>query len=129
MGYVTGQQPVLLEPGIPAQNPRGGPQGGLGCEEAVGSGPTPPPASPPQREGGCQQGGAGNPRVLQGQGEAGGVSRRVSAAGGSLGVGGSARASLHAASPPPQRCLRGAAFCSHAPQAPGAHHPPQTPVR
>lgn len=34
-----------------------------------------------QCEGGCQQGGAGNPGVLQGQGEAGGVSRRVSAVG------------------------------------------------
>ncbi|XP_033040905.1 beta-arrestin-2 isoform X5 [Trachypithecus francoisi] len=55
-----------------------------------------------QREGGCQQGGAGNPGVLQGQGEAGGVSRRG--------------------------CLCGAAFCSYAPQAPRPHPPPQTPV-
>ncbi|XP_035922084.2 beta-arrestin-2 isoform X2 [Halichoerus grypus] len=53
------------------------------------------------REGGRQQGGAGHPGVLQGQSEAGGVSRRGR--------------------------LCGAAFCSYAPQAARPHHPPQAP--
>ncbi|KAF6092306.1 arrestin beta 2 [Phyllostomus discolor] len=39
-----------------------------------------------QCERGCQQGGAGDPGVIQGQGEAGGISRRVSVLG-SLGWG------------------------------------------
>lgn len=60
--------------------PHGGPR--------VGSGLWSNPFPRLQRKGGCQQGGAGDPGVLQGQGEAGGVSRRVSAGlGGSWGGG------------------------------------------
>lgn len=72
-------QPMLLEataPGCGPQNLMGAP--GLGRGLA--------PASL-QREGGRQQGGAGHPGVLQGQSEAGGVSRRVSVRG-NVGCGG-----------------------------------------
>lgn len=60
-----------------------------------------------QRERGGQQGGARNPGVLQGQGEAGGVPRRVSAVGAWWGSRGSRalphhRCALHGASPLPR---------------------------
>lgn len=79
------------------------------------------PSSQMQCEGRRQQGGAGDPGILQGQGEAGGVSRRVS----------TVRVTGFSVDPwvvvvvlfmrllsLPQRCLRGATFRPNAPQAP-----------
>ena len=68
---------------VSAVLPHGGPGVGSGQSSGLWSNPFPQL----QCEGGCQQGGAGDPGVLQGQGEAGGVSRRVSAGLGEPGVG------------------------------------------
>ena len=107
---------------VSAVLPHGGPGVGSGQSSGLWSNPFPQL----QCEGGCQHGGAGDPGVLQGQGEAGGVSRRVSAGLGEPGGGGVAQGSplalhYHLFLPPlpqPQGRLSGAAICSHAPQAP-----------